>query len=638
MEQDAKIDAVGRCLITANIEAWNAMTALPVRHILVADFDLGDNNTAGPRLLEKARRTGHAVIYGGLPGGIPHPNRVPLPNPRSHQIKEALEKGGYKEERARAPAQKSNGNLGSLLRCLQNLSLMPEWAQGTDAAELAIAELLGAWNEKSDADMAVVEKLSKKAYGEWIEKIREIVHRPGTPLTQSDGVWKMVARYEGWYELGPKLFDEHLDRFREIAVSVLRERDPRFELPSDQRYAANIYGKVLSHSDMLRRGLAESIALLGSHPKALGSCSFGKAEGTATLIVREVLASADWVLWASVNHLLPLLAEAAPQEFLDAVEKTLTRDPCPFDMVFSQESSGIGGWNYMAGLLWGLETLAWDADYLNRVVVILGELAARDPGGNWGNRPANSLSTILLPWLPQTCAPVTKRQTAIANLLKEVPDVGWKLLLALLPDTHQVSSGSHKPAWREIIPESWSPEVTNQEYWEQELAYAQLAISAAKQNVSKTTQLIEHVPHLPTPALNAILDHLRSDDIVTLPDRDKLELWDQIVNLVSRHRRFAKADWAMNSNLVNEMDEIAQRLAPKASFYRHQRLFSDRDFELYEEKGSYDEQQRNSKNDVKRLSLRFLRRAESEQFWNSESRRITLARRLFLWRHCSKGF
>jgi hypothetical protein len=64
MEDEARIDAVGRCLITASTEAWNAITALPVRHILVADFDLGETNAAGPRLLEKARRAGHAVIYG----------------------------------------------------------------------------------------------------------------------------------------------------------------------------------------------------------------------------------------------------------------------------------------------------------------------------------------------------------------------------------------------------------------------------------------------------------------------------------------------------------------------------------------------------------------------------------------------
>ena len=51
--------------------------------------------------LEKALRAGHAVVFGGMPGGIPHPNRVAIPNPKIYQVKEALEKSGYNEERAR---------------------------------------------------------------------------------------------------------------------------------------------------------------------------------------------------------------------------------------------------------------------------------------------------------------------------------------------------------------------------------------------------------------------------------------------------------------------------------------------------------------------------------------------------------
>ena len=62
---------------------------------------------------------------------------------------------------------------------------------------------------------------------------------------------------------------------------------------------------------MLRKGLAESLTLVGSHPKALTSCSFGKADATAVLAVRKILAQADWVQWASLNDLLPLLGRQA---------------------------------------------------------------------------------------------------------------------------------------------------------------------------------------------------------------------------------------------------------------------------------------------------------------------------------------
>jgi len=590
MAEDTRIDTLGRCLIISNTDAWNAMTALGEAHTLVADFDLDDRDGSATRLLESARRAGHTVIYGGVPGGIPHPNHASLPSPKSYQIKEALQKAGYKEERARVLAQKSDGNLTSLLRCLQNLSLIPEWAQGTDAAELAIAELLGAWNERSEADKAVAELLSKKGYGEWIGKIREVSLRPGTPLIQRDGTWKVVARYEGWYALGPTLFDEHLDCLKKAAISVLRERDPKFELPPDERYAASIQGKVLSHSHLLRNGLAESLALLGSHPRALTSCSPGKAEGTASLAVREVFAGADWVLWASLDDLLPLFAEAAPREFLDAVEGSLRSDPCPFDAVFKQERPSIFGANYMTGLLWAMETLAWDAQYLTRVLIILGELARRDPGGNWANRPANSLSTILLPWLPQTCASVAGRKTAVATLVQELPDVGWQLLLSLLPSGHQISSGSRRPAWREMIEDNRSEGVTRAEYWEQIGIYVELAVNMAKSDPSKLGGLIDRLDDLPPPTREQILAHLASDATASMSSTDRLALWTKLTDLVSKHRKFADAEWAMEPEQVNKIAVVAERLAPDSPALRHRRLFSERSLDLYEESGNYEEQ------------------------------------------------
>jgi len=590
LDDEARADAVGRCLIISGVEAWNAIVAYAEKHVLVADATLDLSGESGTKLIQKARRAGHAVIFGGPRGGIPDPASVSLPAPRGHQLKDALEKAGYSEERARTLAQKSGENLGSLLRCLQNLSLMPEWAEGTDAAELAIAAVLGAWSEKSDADRAVVEGVSGKSYGEWIGRMREVALRPGAPLTQRDGAWKFVARYEGWYALGAKLFDDHLKRLKDAALVVLRERDPKFELPPDKHYSASIHGKVLTHSRLLRRGLAESLAILGSHPNALTSCSHGMAERTAVLAIREIFLGADWVLWASLNEFLPLLAEATPTEFLDAVEHALSSEPCSFDMVFAQEGDGITGGNYTSGLLWALETLAWDAEYLSRVTVLLGELAARDPGGKWANRPANSLTTILLPWMPQTCAPIPKRKAAVETLIKELPEVAWKLLLSLLPRSHQVSSGSHKPEWRELIPNDWSKTVTHRAYWEQISIYAELTLGLAKNDLSKLADLIDCLDDMPPPAHEKLLSHLSSDVVTSLPERDRLRLWTELVDLVTKHRKFADTQWAMKPEQVDRIAAVAERLRPNAAIFRHQRLFSERDFELYEEKGDWEKQ------------------------------------------------
>jgi hypothetical protein len=64
------------------------------------------------------------------------------------------------------------------------------------------------------------------------------------------------------------------------------------------------------------------------------------------------MTDADWVLWGSLNRLLPTLAEAAPGNFLDAVEKAMRLTPCPFDELFSQEVTASIGDNYLTGLLW----------------------------------------------------------------------------------------------------------------------------------------------------------------------------------------------------------------------------------------------------------------------------------------------
>ena len=592
MDEDARVDAMGRCLVISGVDGWNTIASISEPHVLVADFALEDFDSSSARLLEKALRAGHSVILGGMPGGIPSPNRIAIPNPKDYQVKDILEKAGYREERARILAQKCDGNLNVLLRSLQRLPTTPEWTQRPDAADLVIAVLLGGWNEAYEADKAIVERIAGKPYVEWIEQMRHIALCPDTPIVQRGGSWRVIARYEGWYGLGPRVFDDHLSRLMESAVSVMSEVDPKFDLPRDERFAALAYGKSRRFSRLLRTGLAESLALLGSHSRAFQSCSSGKAEMVVTLTVREILGKADWLRWGSLNDVLPLLAEAAPDEFLDAVENALSREPSPFTTLFAEEGDGLTGDNYMTGILWSLETLAWEPTHLTRVVVLLGELAAKDPGGNWGNRPSRSLSTILLPWLPQTRASVASRKIAVATLACDFPEVAWKLLVSLLHVRQQISMRSRRPAWRESITDDWSEGVTSREYSDQATAYVDLAIAAAEGNASKLAELIHCLGDLPSAARDPVLDRLRSDNTTSMTEADRFLLWSELTTLVTKHRKYSGAGWALPAEAVESIASIAETLTPASASYRHQRLFAKRELELYEESGRFEEQQK----------------------------------------------
>ena len=588
-DAETKADAMGRCLILSSPAAWEALVLYDEKHILIADAQLDLNNDMGLRLIQKARRKGHAVIFGGPRGGIPDPASIPLSMPKMQHIQDGLEKGGYNDERARSLAQKSGGNLGSLLRCIQNLSLMPQWAENSASAELAIAMLLGSWNERSDADTQAVGIAAGKTYGEWIAAIRQAALRPGTPLKQWESEWRFAARYEGWFALGLMLFDDQVERVGQVAVTVLREVHPELDLPPDQRHFANFRGKSNRHSSTLRLGVSEFLALLGSEPTALTSCSTGKAPYIATRAVRDILDGATWQHWATLNDVVPLLAEASPSAFLAAVEDSLQATDCPFDELFKQEGDdALTGGTYISGLLWALETLAWAPDLFIRSIHCLAQLAERDPGGKWSNRPINSLRTILLPWLPLTCADVPKRISAVEILIKDLPRVAWSLLLKLFPESHSTSNGTRRPAWRSWIPEDWKKGVSEEEYWHQTGAYARLATEMARSDTDRLIELTGRIGVLPPDVQELLFQSIEEGVSKDTSGETGFAIWSALDHVVRKHRRFADAAWAMPEEQVEQIARLADKLTPTDPLIFFRQLFNSNDFDLYSSENDWE--------------------------------------------------
>jgi hypothetical protein len=470
------------------------------------------------------------------------------------------------------------------------IAVVPEIA---DAAFVGKCLLLGSWNEHVEADRDAVAGFLGLSYGQCLEKSRELLHISNSPFSVKDGVWKVDNKFELMKSVGSRLLDQDLDSFLELAVTVLGEFDPIFELPPEERYRASIHGKVVPHSSELRKGLAEGLALLGNNPDDCSNCSLGKPETTALLAVRQLLSEADWRKWGSLNRLLPSIAESAPKEFLSALEVSLRRSPCPFDELFSQETEGITGRNYLTGVLWALESLAWDENLLVRVCVNLAELASNDPGGQWGNRPFNSLVTILLPWYPQTLASFDKHLVTVKTLLNEYPEIAWKLILQLLPGSITTSMGSHKPQWRQVIPEGRILRPLVEEYRNCVKELALLAVLAADHNSDRLSELIKYLRVIPEPAFDRLMDVLQSQPLLEMPESQREPIWNALTIFTSEHRQFSEAGWALPEETLIRIDAISSKIIPTTPFFLHQSLFSNRDVELYDEKENWNERQKN---------------------------------------------
>lgn len=580
LEKEKAQKYADRCLFIKDKDTWQAISELRRSHVLVASPRLGLDDEQ-QNLLALAIEKGHGVIVPFCDASSNgNDDVIDLKSPPSYQIKEILTKAQFPDALAEEFAKIGNRRLSALMRYLAGVAA-PSYAKRNTARELAKACLIGRWDDRNEADVKIIEKFIGKSYKEWMERFIVDALRPDSPLTLIEGKWKVISRDEAWDVLRGLISNDDLVRFKNMAISVLEERDQALDPPKEERYAASIYGKQLNYSQNIRKGISQTLALMGSRPKTLSSCSCNEALNTVNFIVRTLLDGADWERWASIDYYLPLLAEASPSEFLDAVESSLVDiSNSPFHKLFEQEGSGIEGRNYMCSLLWALEKLAWSPDYLSRVAVILADLASIDPGGSWANRPIRSLVNIFLPWHVQTAAKFDKRKAAIKAVIKNQPKIGWSLLLELLPRECQTTIGSCRPIWRDFIPLDWKDGVFQYEYLEQITALSELVIDLAKEDVDKFIELIERLSNLPKNAYDFILDYCLSNNIINLPEEKRYLVWEKLDEIVRRHRKFSYTNWALPEEELCKIENIADSLAPSSPEIKYRYLFNGIAFEL----------------------------------------------------------
>ncbi|WP_341509619.1 hypothetical protein WAX88_20945 (plasmid) [Photobacterium damselae subsp. damselae] len=454
--------------------------------------------------------------------------------------------------------------------------------------ELAVAVLVGCWDEKKDGDVAIISNLIDEPYESWIKKLRIIEGMQDSPLIHDQGSWRVKDRIHTFQTVSSRLFDNHLEVFKTISTSTFKTIDPQFELEPEKRYAAAIYGKVLPHSRLIRKGLSEGLALVATKQELLTNCSKYKGQHCASSVVKDVLSDSNWQLWASTQDIQIMLAESAPDHFIDEVESTVFHQDKPFDSLFAQEGiGGIAGRNYLTELLWAIEGLAWSPEYLSRSLIIFGELDSHDPGGNWANRPLNSIIDILLPWRPHTTANIDRRIAAFKALEREYPDTAWRVLVQLLPNNIKTTSGTHIPKFRDFIPKDFDKKTTNGEYQIQIEAYSQLAVELASKSSSRLIDLVENIDKLSPSKFDGAIELLSDFSVSQDNDELKLELWEKCLEVYNKHKKFSDAQWAMQSEQNEKMKDVSAALKPEAPMLYSKRLFGQRSYDLFDENGDW---------------------------------------------------
>jgi hypothetical protein len=238
-------------------------------------------------------------------------------------------------------------------------------------------------------------------YENLVEQLLRWSSETDPPVRHIGSNWFIVSKEDSWPLLARYITRDDLRRFHSSAVEVLGTPDPRFDLEPDRQWMANVLGHQRRHSHALINGLANTLALMGSRGDATRATAGESAQAVAAGVVRAVLekANGDHKVWASLSSELPLLAEAVPDRFLEAVDAGLL-DAAPVLRQMFADGPGTSGAlssSPHTGLLWALERLAWAPEYLGRAATALARLATLDePRGTLASRPDRSLRQIFL--------------------------------------------------------------------------------------------------------------------------------------------------------------------------------------------------------------------------------------------------
>ncbi len=530
---------------------------------------------------------------------------------------DALERQGLDRSEAWRLAALGRRSLGALRRTLQlgPQPVTPAWLDrlpdNRDRPAVWAALLAGRWSERHESDQSLLCELAGNdlSYDDLLLTLRPLSEGADPLIAQVGDQWDLVAPQESWLHLALEIPVGLLDRFSSAAQRVLTETEVQ-RWPDGTPF--EIDGRVQTQSPYshdLRYGVARSAALLGvlgiDTPLAGGT----SPRVQAALIVRGLLGADDADNGqqrlgegnsrgaasgrdASAAHptlhrivdlddVLPLLAEAAPDEFLDAIAPVLhdARESPDGLRVLSKGSVGPSsdaGWH---ALRRALETLAWSPDpgHLALVSDALLTIAATEEN-DVAAEAHRCLVSLFMPPLPQTGSATEQRNSALAGLCRrcmsdETPGANerrtalWRCLWDLAPH-------------RSLGTRNTAPEIRE---WPAVFEPAPLEDrnSATKQVVALLLEMIEcfaaraaeseHLADMFWPldeggrfmrlapeARARVLDIV--EESATQGALDRSLLGDRLRSFIRLHRQFSDAFWTLEPDELTRVERSAESI------------------------------------------------------------------------------
>jgi hypothetical protein len=521
--------------------------------------------------VRQTQNTRHVIIardgFEGRAEGLVLP-RIPR-----DQARDAFLAQGMPLHKADEYAGLVRRSLRAVTRRLHPNEPRPAWTQSPSSAVAAPLVLVSRWSATNEADHAVIARITGHDYAEVDRFATSSAVSPDPFVHRSGSRWQLADPYDGWSQLMTLASATDMSRFSNAAVEVLSEVDPVLSLPDPEVMSAGINGIARNWSNDLREGLAHGLARLGDAGTA--RVAGDEAQNHAARVVVQLLRKANddrtGLLWRSLSDVLPLLAEACPQVFVDAVDRALRGNSPVLGAVFEDAGNRtLFRHSAHTGLLWALETLTWNPEHSTRAILLMARLAEIDPGGRLSNRPAQSLLNALT-HQPVSPVPLDRRPALINQVRARYAAVGWQLLLDLTEANHFLMYPV-RPKVRIDWTGAEQPSSETTEGYRDAVFDAVLADLLAVPR--RWAEFLPRITWLPSVCRDRLLVALEAVDTEALGVDGARELWEEGSELVRHELATVDGPRHLSPEHTDRLSAFLDRIEPEADSTRHAWLFS----------------------------------------------------------------
>lgn len=488
-----------------------------------------------------------------------------LPRVERESFIKAIEECGFDSVQARKIATDTGRDLNVVRRRLKIDKLKPEWANSEGISALLPIILLGQWNENVLGDLKLVEKLSGKTYADYTKILQHFKLIPDSPIAHIGTIWRLKSPMDAISYASVYITNGDLTKLKEICELLIADDDP----DAEEKVVASNEWKMWQFNQQfssdIKKGAFQTLILL----------SLINDENRNIWVdglVRELLD--DWTLqrFLSNRTYFTLLAEASPETFLEFLEKT---EKDIYDVVFTPQKSNMGltGWNiYYTEILFALEMLAWDEDYIYRITSLLLHFSTYKNESNYANRPTNSLAEIFRFQLPQTFAKFENKIEVLTSLSSsfrtQICDLCFRILDSLGPGTF---SQTQFYKWRHFSAHP-SPKYVSVSVNDVE-AVTKLLLNCTTFTEGDTSALLKlstkkWMSCCRTDIFNAITERK-----VTFSESDVVE--HTLRDILIRHLSIPEAAWALSEKELEPYKMLLSDIESKDIVMKYRWMFED---------------------------------------------------------------